>query len=148
MDSEEYINKRLVDQINWYDKKSIKNQKTFKLFRLIEIIAAALIPFISGITFSNIKSGEFIIYITSFLGVLITIIASYIALGKHQEKWIEYRTTCESLKKELFLFKTKITPYDTEISFQLLVKRVETIISKENTNWSNYSLIDNNKKET
>ncbi|WP_421920267.1 DUF4231 domain-containing protein [Marinifilum sp.] len=148
MNSEEYIDKRLVDQINWYDKKSIKNQKTFRLLRIIEIIAAALIPFISGITINNINSGEFIIYFTSFLGVLITIIASYIALGNHQEKWIEYRTTCESLKKELFLFETKVMPYDTDISFPLLVKRVETIISKENTNWSIYSLNDNSKKET
>jgi hypothetical protein len=33
---------------------------------------------------------------------------------------------------------TKTDPYNGEQAFQLLVQRVEGLISKENTNWSQY----------
>jgi hypothetical protein len=35
---------RLEDQIDWYDKKSAFNQSCFKRIKIIELIAAALIP--------------------------------------------------------------------------------------------------------
>ncbi|HFC76762.1 MAG TPA: DUF4231 domain-containing protein, partial [Candidatus Moranbacteria bacterium] len=44
----------------------------------------------------------------------------------------------ESLKHEKYLFLTKSEPYDIDEPFKLLVQRVESLISKENTNWSNY----------
>ena len=45
---EEYIDQRLSDQINWYDRKSSRNQRWFKRLRFAEIVAAATIPFLSG----------------------------------------------------------------------------------------------------
>ena len=38
----------LEDQIVWYDRKSQHNQRTFKRIKVTEIVAAALIPFISA----------------------------------------------------------------------------------------------------
>lgn len=46
---DEYLNDRLNNQIDWYDGKSQTNQKWFKRLRLLEIIAAAIIPFLAGI---------------------------------------------------------------------------------------------------
>lgn len=46
--------------------------------------------------------------------------------------------TCESLTHEKYLFETKTEPYNTEDPFLLLAQRVETLISKENTNWARY----------
>ena len=70
----------------------------------------------------------------------IAIIAATLGLYRFQEHWIEYRTTCESLKKEKFLFLTGSEPYssDPATKIQLLVRRVETLISKENTDWAQY----------
>ena len=39
---------RLEDQILWYDKRSIRDQRCFKVMKIIVILAAALIPFLSG----------------------------------------------------------------------------------------------------
>jgi hypothetical protein len=39
---------RLEDQIGWYDKKSASNQSWFKRIKIIELIAAALIPLLAG----------------------------------------------------------------------------------------------------
>ncbi|MDY6895748.1 MAG: DUF4231 domain-containing protein [Thermotogota bacterium] len=140
MKSDEYIEKRLEDQIDWYDKKSLSSQSIFKRMRKTEIILAASIPFIT--TIINIFDSITVIgsILLGLVGVSISILAGFIAFGQHQEHWIEYRTTCESLKKEKFLFQTKVEPYNDEDAFELLVQRVETLVSKENTNWTQYMI--------
>jgi hypothetical protein len=128
LDVGEYIARRVRDQIDWYDRKSIWNQRWFKRLRLVEILAAALIPFLTA-------------------GVLITVVAGVLALHQFQERWTEYRTTCESLKKELFLFLTRAEPYAAGEAFSMLVQKVETLISKENTNWAQSLARPERKKE-
>lgn len=140
MNQDEYIKERLQDQIDWYDTKSMDNQQTFKRIRKAEIFAAALVPFTSGLAASVQAISLASSIITGLLGVIITVMASILALGQHQEHWIEYRTTCESLKKEKFMFQSGVEPYDGDDAFQLLVQRVEMLVSKENTNWAQYMM--------
>lgn len=132
MTEEEYLKERLDDQLAWYSKKSQYNQKWFKRLRLVEIVAAALIPFLSGMG-DKIPYSQWLI---GGLGALIAIAAAITALFKYQENWIEYRTTAEQLKHEKYLFLTNVKPYHTEERFQFLVERVESLISKENSNWA------------
>ena len=72
------------------------------------------------------------------LGLAIAVITAVVSLCQFQENWVEYRTTCESLKHEKFLFLTRTGPYNGDAPFPLLVQRVESMISKENTTWSEY----------
>jgi len=58
------------------------------------------------------------------------------SLYKYQENWVAYRSTCESLKHEKYLYNTKSTPYQGKDSFNLLVQRVEMLISQENSSWA------------
>ncbi len=135
MTEEEYLDNRLNDQISWYSKKSQTNQKLFKRLRLLEIVAATIIPFLAGI-------GSAIPYysiIIGALGVIIAVSAGLSALYKYHENWIEYRTTAETLKHEKYLFQTKCSPYENNDAFCKLVQRVEGLISKENTQWSRYT---------
>ena len=137
VDSNEYIAQRLDDQIRWYDLKSVSNQRWYKGLRMIQFTAAALIPFLTGFT----EPAKPVWNLTvGLLGVLIAIITAMLDLYRFQEHWIEYRTTSESLKKEKLLFLTESEPYRNEspTKFQLFVQRVEALISKENSNWSQY----------
>ena len=135
MNEEEYLDKRLEDQINWYSRKSQFNQRWHKRLRLIEIVLASIIPFLAGMK-NNIPYSEWII---GGLGVIIAGTAAAISLYKLQENWIQYRTTAETLKHEKFLYLTKTTPYTSENSFTQLVQRVESLISKENYQWDMYA---------
>jgi hypothetical protein len=129
--ADEYIEQRLDDQINWYDQKSSTNQIWFKRLRFAEIVAAAIIPFLSGFA-----GGSLAIKIAiGALGVVVAVIASLLALLHFQEHWINYRAKAEALKTEKFLFLTQTQPYDKEDAFHLLVQRVEALLSKENTEW-------------
>lgn len=132
MDESEYLKNRLDDQIDWYDRKSIQNQKTFKRLQVILIVAAASIPFISG----YVNELYYLQYLLGGIGVLIAAITGLISLYKFQETWTAYRTTCESLRHEKYLYLTKTNPYNGKNAFSLLVQRVEMLISKENSSWA------------
>lgn len=132
MTEEEYIKERLEDQLVWYSQKSAYNQKWFKRLRLAEITSAALIPFLSGMG----DKIEYSAWIIGGLGALIAISAAATTLFKYHENWIEYRTTAEQLKHEKFIYATNASPYDQEDKFELLVERVESLLSKENSAWA------------
>lgn len=132
MDQDQYLQDRVEDQINWYDTKSKSNQRWFKSLRTIEIVSAAIIPFIAGFS-ESIPCGTIII---GFLGVFIAVCAGLAALNKYQENWLTYRTTCETLRHEKYLFITKAKPYDENGAFNNFVVRVESLVSKENTQWA------------
>lgn len=139
MSPDEYLKTRVQEQIDWYDKRSQNGQRLFKRLRGAEIVAAALIPFLSGLVISNEKFRLLGTVIIGILGMTVTIIAGFLSLGRYQENWAEYRTTCEGLVKEKYLFETKSEPYGGgEEAFNLLVQRVEALVSKENTNWGQY----------
>lgn len=135
MNDEEYISSRVDNQIDWYDRKSQGAQRWFKLLRGAEIIAAAAIPLIAGFATEPFP----VTFVLGILGASIAVISAAISLNQFQENWTEYRTTCESLKHEKFLYLTKAEPYHEEEPFRLFVQRVESLISKENSAWSQYT---------
>lgn len=132
MTNTEYMQQRLEDQINWYSKKSSACHSRYQILRLIEIVAAAIIPLLSGMG-DKVQYGSWII---GSLGALIAIAAAAGSLFKFHENWIQYRATSETLKHEKFLFLGRVTPYDNQDCFPVLVQRVEGLISKENSTWT------------
>lgn len=141
MNEEAYLQDRLEDQIAWYDAKSQHNQRWFKRFGLIQIIAAALIPLCSGL----LVEWPYYPWVVGLLGVLVAVLASLVTLNKYQENWIQYRTTAEQLKHEKFMYLTHTAPYHENDAFNKLVMRVEDLISKENSRWSLKFATKNNK---
>ncbi len=132
MTEKEYIEDRLEGQLKWYSDKSDFHKAWYSRLRLLEIIAAALIPFLSGMA-DKINHSAWII---GSLGVLIAVAAAVSSLFKFHENWIEYRTISEQLKHEKYIYLTDTKPYDSDNKFNLLVERVESLISKENSTWA------------
>lgn len=136
MKEQDYLELRFEDQINWYDKKSKFNKKMYQSLVLIEIIFSVSIPFF--VSYANDENPSIKIII-GILAVCIALIAGLMNLYKFHENWISYRTTSETLKHEKYLFLTKSGVYrekeSKETPYNRLVQRIESIISKENTNW-------------
>jgi hypothetical protein len=107
MDADEYLVKRLENQITWYDGKSTSAKRRFHALRALEIIAATLIPAFAGLAKSQIA---YALPAVSISGVIVAICTGLTSLFQYQEHWIKYRTTAESLKKEKYLFLTKVQP--------------------------------------
>jgi hypothetical protein len=135
MTEQEYLDQRVKDQIDWYDKKSGWHKKRFLYLKIIEMILALAIPFLTG----YITTEDVGLKVTvGFIGVVVAATAGIITLFKFQENWIQYRTVAESLKHEKFLFITRSGPYKGTASFPDFVERFESYISKENSQWASY----------
>lgn len=121
---------RLNDQLTWYSQKSRGARRAFKRIKMVEIIAAALIPFLTG------QHWQYMTYVVGTLGVIITVLEGVLHLNQYQENWTNYRNTAESLKHEKFLFQAKAGPYASAADPRVtLAERVEALLSQENTQW-------------
>ena len=119
---------RLETQIEWYDKKSVWNQRWFKRFKLIEIVAAASITLVAT-QMPVVAAG---------LGALIVVLEGVQHLYQFQHNWTSYRATAEALQHEKFLFLAGAEVYedlDEKASKRLLARRVESLISTEHAKW-------------
>ena len=122
---------RLKDQIDWYDRNSIANQRTYKRMKVVEILAAAIIPFLAALRSPDIGM------VTGALGVLVTVLEGMLHLNQYQQNWINYRSTCEALKHEKYTYLGKASPYaNVPDAHALLAERVETLVSEEHAKWA------------
>src|SRR6266566_2455496 len=114
---------RLDDQIRWYDQKSLSNQRLYKWLKGLEIVAAATIPivaFLMGFAF-----------LAAVLGATIVVLEGIQGINQFQHNWISYRTTCEQLKHEKYLWLAKAGPYSAATKTEsLLAERVESLVSE------------------
>ena len=139
MNEQQYLTERLEHQQKWYDSESQYNQRWYKRLRIIEIVCAALIPLLSGLS----HIGWIITIPTGLLGVSVATCIGIKSLYKFHENWIQYRTTSEQLKHEKFLYQTQAGPYNSINRFEILVLRVESLISRENSDWSQVMSLSN-----
>jgi uncharacterized protein DUF4231 len=129
-DADPIVN-RLEDQIDWYDHKSSSNQKIYKRIKVMEIVAAAVIPFLPALPIVHID------WVAGGLGVLITVLEGLLHLNQYQQNWIAYRSTCESLKHEKYVYIAKASPYNGVADARaLLAERVESLVSQEHAKWA------------
>lgn len=135
----DYLGSRYEDQIKYYDGKAIRNQRFYEFFQWSVIILSALTPILILISNSWER------YIAVGVSALVAIGTTLLKTFKYQENWINYRTTCETLKKEIHYFEAQVDEYkNCEDPRSLFVERVESLISRENTLWLN---IHKQKKE-
>ncbi len=122
---------RLEDQIDWYDRKSRSARRVYKRIKVVEILAASAIPFLAGLSFPRDK------LVTAGLGVLITLLEGLLHLNQYQQNWTTYRSTCEALKHEKFVYLANAGPYATASSpHALLAERIESTVSQEHAQWA------------
>jgi len=129
LDKESVVLKRLEEEIDWYSRRSESSQTWFKRLKAIELVAAALIPFLAGL-----KESPFLV---GALGVLIVVLESLQGLYQFQSNWITYRSACEALKHEKYLWMAGAGPYaDPEDPDRLLAEREESLIPQEHAKWT------------
>jgi len=119
---------RLETQIEWYDEKSVHNQRCFKRLKLLEVVAAACIPLVAT-HFPMLAAG---------LGALVVVLEGIQHLYQFQLGWTSYRSTAEALKHEKYLFLAGAEVYESleqEAAKRLLASRVESLVSTEHARW-------------
>ena len=75
-------------------------------------------------------------WVAVVISALVAIGTSVLKTFKYQENWINYRTTCETLRKEIHYYNASLNDYNfSNDPMALFVERVEALISRENTLW-------------
>src|SRR3954471_13303485 len=122
---------RLETQIAWYDKKSNQNQRWFKRLKVLQIVTAAAIPVAAAVGVHAEPIGA--------AGALIVIVEGLQQLQQYQQNWTTYRSTCERLKHEKYLFAARAGPYArVEDPEARLAERVEGLVSQEHAAWASH----------
>ena len=123
---------RLVDQLNWYDRKSQNAQRWYKGLKIVQMISAALIPV------TSLLPADYAKWAASALGVLIAVLEAIQQINQYSMLWFSYRATAERLKHEKYLFLSAAGPYKGFAEPERLValaERVEEHVSTEHANW-------------
>jgi hypothetical protein len=121
---------RLEDQIDWYDRKSASSQRAFKLLKVWTISVAALVPLLVAFGMTDAR-------VMAALTASIAVVEGIQQLNQYQANWIAYRSTCETLKHEKFLYLSKAGSYGAaENPSVLLAERIEGLVSQEHAKWT------------
>ena len=132
---EKYRKERYQDQIDWYDRKASSNQSRYSKLQWILIIFSALTPVLIAIDF-GLEEYSFLKWTAVITAVIVSISAGVLRIFKYHDNWITYRTTSETLKKEIYLYQAGIGDYaNAKDKESVFVQRVESLISQENTLW-------------
>jgi hypothetical protein len=119
---------RLVDQLNWYDRKSVAAQRAFTRLKVVELIIAAAVPVVAGTGRPP--------WITASLGAAVVVLEAVQQLFQWQTNWVLYRSTAEALKHEKYLFLSSAGPYASADRPRVLAERIEGLISQEHAKWT------------
>lgn len=139
---ENYIEKRLLNQIAWYSKKSREMKKKYLFLNTTVFIINTIVPVILVLLDSFTLKVKFLI---AGLVAVANFSNGLICANKYQELWINYRFMSEQLTKEKILFETKVGKYkinseytDNDISEleNLFIYTCESIMDSEHNDWS------------
>lgn len=125
MNIEQYINNRVNNQIDWHDKKSVRNKWAYLICSIIAVVGSILAS-----------------VIIQYCDVLATIISALVAISvginnlfKFQKKWMLYRATSELLKSEKMKFEVNAGEYGNADREKLFYDKIESILTNTNQNW-------------
>jgi Protein of unknown function (DUF4231) len=130
--------RRLEEQIAWYNDRSAQAKRNFTRMKIVEIVAAALIPFLAALNFRDFVWLKASLNGTiAALGVLITILEGFLHLNQYQQLWSAYRSTCEALRHEKYAYIGNASPYTKAADpHALLAERTESLVSQEHARWN------------
>jgi uncharacterized membrane protein YdbT with pleckstrin-like domain len=121
---------RYEKEIKYYDDRSKWNHSAFQVSQWTVIIFSAITPALVVVSTGWIR------WVTVCVAIIVAIASGALRAFKYQENWVNYRTTCETLRKEISYFTAEVQGYErVEDKQALFVERIESLISRENTLW-------------
>ena len=128
--ADEYIQTRLLVQLEYYERQSASNKRKFLGCSVVAIASSTAVPIIVIVT------GERVVI--AMAGALSAFAIAIQALYQWRENWLEFRSTAEALRREQMLYETRTGPYahlsESGIA-GVLTTRVEDILATEHRTW-------------
>ena len=120
---------RLETEIAWYDRAARRHQRAYKTFKTLVLFAAAATPVCAG--FDRVPK-----FVLAILGSLVVLFEGLNQLGRHHHNWMTFRSACEMLKHEKYLYVGRAGIYLRALNrLALLTERVEQLVGQEHSRW-------------
>ncbi|MEA2400397.1 MAG: hypothetical protein QOK00_800 [Thermoleophilaceae bacterium] len=99
------------------------------MLKVCQLVLAAAIPVAAAADAAT--------WLMAGAGGAIVVLEGLQQLEQYQQNWTAYRSTCERLKHEKYLFAAEAGPYaDAPRPDALLAERVEGLVSQEHAAWT------------
>lgn len=145
MAPEEYIDERLNQFREWYDKKAITAKRNYQWMRAITVVGGAIVPVLVNLPYDD----GVIRNLTTVVSLIVVVLISLESVFHFREQWKNYRSTEQLLAKEYFNFVTGEGPYrnqNEKEAFLSFVDRIENAIASENASTLNVMTTLSEKK--
>ena len=131
----------LAHELYFYSTQALIYKRVFMLFSLFTVLMPAVVTGLSSFAIINPLYVKILITVFSAIS---TVSAGILGVFKVRDHWINYRTNCERLKREIILYTEKLAPHkelSAEQSYKLFLERCEEIIGDERNHWRNNNKI-------
>ncbi|MFM2375713.1 MAG: hypothetical protein RLZZ165_810 [Bacteroidota bacterium] len=135
---DQYLEDRVEDQLSYYNKAASKAKKRFQRLKVVEVVLASFVPFLSALI--NEDNAGTLKVIVGLVGVGITLLSGVLLVYKFQEDWVNYRSTAEALTAEKFKFLARTGPYQGSDASSIFIEKVERILGDESQKWQTYAM--------
>lgn len=142
-DERDYIQLRLLPQIEYYSKSSRRMRRKYYIFSIANTAFMAAVPVILLLP-DTIKGAK---YISASVSAIASVLSSILLILRAKDNWIEYRNASEALKSEFATFKARAADYRELRPHQqlsLFVERCEGIMQSERSGWYSRMKLDSN----
>jgi hypothetical protein len=121
----------VTEQFNWYNTHAGYHRAGFLVLKTIQILASAAIPILAMVR-PNAQA-----WVNGVIGAMVLVIEGLQQLFQLQQNWTRYRSTCEGIRREQYLFLAGAGPYASATApATLIVERMDALISAENKSWN------------
>jgi len=127
---DEYIETRVRQYQDWYDRKASSSKSRYLRMRGASVVGAAIVPALINVSFTGRTA------VVTVISLLVVIIVSLESVLHYREQWKNYRSTEQLLGHELVYFQTRVGPYKglaATVAFRRFIERVEAAIASENS---------------
>jgi hypothetical protein len=134
MEVNDYIQKRIDEQCDYYDRAAGRAKKNHFRMRTIAVGGAAIVPIVTSLPFDTLT--QYRTAPATIVSLIVTVVIALESIYKYGEQWKNFRSTYEFLKSEKFHFlagEGQFRKMNPDEAYILLVERCESRIVSENS---------------
>jgi hypothetical protein len=113
----------LEESFDRFDRESEVNKRLYQYLKVLTLIAGGSVTVAAALSAPPL--------FTATIGALLVLIEGVQQLFRYHDRWLSFRTTAESLKREKFLYSVAAPPYGPQPDPALLAERIEAILATE-----------------
>ena len=129
-----YLRERWLDQLLWFERKAVQNQRRYYTLRLLTIVGGVIVPTIVSLNVLTDEGAEALAWVTFGVSLVVALAAALEGFFRYGERWRTYRRTAESLKAHGWQYFELTGPYALAghaAAFGPFTRHVETLVQQD-----------------